>query len=96
VDFIKYLDSATVQKQLATANIGLPVNPAAASAITDPNLLACLQYIQSRPYIQNYFDIAFPTNPGQALDTAVADYFAGKGSPQTIVQSVTNAKSGNK
>ena len=55
-----------------------------------------LQFSQKAPYIQTYFDIAFPTNVGQALDDAVANYFAGQGSPQSIVQSVTNAATGNR
>jgi raffinose/stachyose/melibiose transport system substrate-binding protein len=38
-----------------------------------------------------YFDIAFPTNPGQALDNAIADYFAGKGSNETIINSVSSS-----
>ena len=46
-----------------------------------------------RPYIQNYFDIAFPTNVGQAVDNAVADFFAGQGTPATIVQTVNQAAS---
>ncbi len=38
-----------------------------------------------------YFDIAFPTNPGQALDTAIANFFAGKGSNATIINSVSSS-----
>jgi hypothetical protein len=33
---------------------------------------------------------------GQSLDNAVADFFAGKGTPQTIIQSVTSSGSGGK
>jgi raffinose/stachyose/melibiose transport system substrate-binding protein len=36
-----------------------------------------------------------PTNVGQALDSAVADFFAGKGSPQSIIDSVSQTASGN-
>jgi raffinose/stachyose/melibiose transport system substrate-binding protein len=95
-DLLKYIDSTAVQKKLAVAGTGLPVNPAAGAALTDPNLRTVLAYSQQAPYIQNYFDIAFPTNVGQALDDAVANYFAGQGTPQSIVQSVTQAASGNK
>jgi raffinose/stachyose/melibiose transport system substrate-binding protein len=87
-DFLHYLVSPTVQKELVKAGIGLPVNPAAASAITSPVTKQVQQASQSAPYIQTYFDIAFPTSVGQALDSAVANFFAGQGTAQSIVQSV--------
>jgi raffinose/stachyose/melibiose transport system substrate-binding protein len=92
-DFLKYVDSAPVQKKLVGANVGLPANPAAASALTDPTLRQILAYSHASPYIQNYFDIAFPTNVGQAVDNAVADFFAGQGTPATIIQTVNQAAS---
>jgi raffinose/stachyose/melibiose transport system substrate-binding protein len=96
VDFLKYISSTTVQDKIASQALLVPINPAAASAITDPNVKANLQALQDAPYVQNYFDTAFPFAVGQSLDDAVANYFAGKGSPQTIVQSVTQASSGGK
>ena len=95
VDFLKYIDSTTVQDKIAAAAL-VPVNPAAAAAITDPNVKANLDVLQNTPYVQNYFDTAFPFSVGQSLDDAVANYFAGKGSPQAIVQSVTQAATGGK
>jgi raffinose/stachyose/melibiose transport system substrate-binding protein len=92
--FLAYLDSATVQKSLvSTANVGLPANPAAAPALTLTPEKQILQLSQSAPYIQNYFDIAYPTNVGQALDNAVANFFAGQGSPQTIITAIDQAAS---
>jgi raffinose/stachyose/melibiose transport system substrate-binding protein len=91
--FLKYIDSPPIQKKLVGAAVGLPANPAAASALTDPTLRQILAYSHASPYIQNYFDIAFPTNVGQAVDNAVADFFAGQGSPQTIIQTVNQAAS---
>ena len=89
--FLRYIDSAPVQKKLIGASVGLPANPAAASALTDPTLRQILAYSQKSPYIQNYFDIAFPTNVGQAIDNAVANFFAGQGTPATIIQTVDQA-----
>ncbi|GAA2033739.1 extracellular solute-binding protein [Catenulispora yoronensis] len=94
-DFLKYLDDQDVQSQIAAQGIGLPVNPAAASSLTDPALQSAFQYSHSASYIQTYFDIAMPTNVGQALDSAVADFFAGKGSTQSIIDSVSKASSGS-
>ncbi len=96
VDFLKYLASADVQKKVAADGVGLPVNPAANSSLTDPTLQTVSAYSSKASYIQMYFDIAFPTAVGQALDSAVADFFAGKGTPATIIQSVTNSASGGK
>jgi raffinose/stachyose/melibiose transport system substrate-binding protein len=88
-DFLKYIDSAEVQKKLVTTGaISLPVNPDAASAISIPAVKDVLGYSQSASYIQTYFDIALPTSNGQALDDAVANFFAGKGSPDSIPKSV--------
>jgi raffinose/stachyose/melibiose transport system substrate-binding protein len=94
--FLKYIDSAPVQSKWATTGNGLPVNPAAASAITDPNLKQILNYSHTVPYVQLYFDIAFPTNVGQALDNTVADFFAKKGTPQSMVSDIVNAQNGDK
>jgi raffinose/stachyose/melibiose transport system substrate-binding protein len=85
-----------VQDKVASQGVGLPVNPAASSSLTDPTLQTISAYSAKASYIQMYFDIAFPTAVGQSLDSAVADFFAGKGTPQTIIQSVTNAGSGGK
>jgi raffinose/stachyose/melibiose transport system substrate-binding protein len=89
-DFLKYIDSPPVQKQLVSSGAAsLPVNPAAASAISIPAVKDVLAYSQKASYIQTYFDIALPTAPGQALDDAVANFFAGKGSSDAIPKSVT-------
>ena len=92
-EFLKYVDSTPVQEKLVGAGVGLPANPAAAPALTSPTLKQILSYSHASPYIQNYFDIAFPTNVGQAVDNAVADFFAGQGSPATIIQTVNQAAS---
>ena len=95
-DFLKYLASSAVQDKIASQGIALPANPASSSKLTDPNLQTVSAYAAKAPYIQMYFDIAFPTAVGQSLDNAVADFFAGKGTPQTIIQSVTSSGSGGK
>ena len=66
----------------------LPANPAAISAIADPSLKTVQKYLNDAPYIQTYFDVSLPTSVGQALNEAVANFFAGKGSPEAIVQTV--------
>jgi len=90
-DFLKYLDTPAVQAKVVAANVGLPANPAAASALTLPAMQSVQQYNQAAPFIQVYFDIAMPTNVGQTLDTAIANFFAGQATPQSIISTVNQA-----
>jgi raffinose/stachyose/melibiose transport system substrate-binding protein len=96
VDFLKYIASTPVQKKLAQAGVGLPVNPSAASALTDPTVKKVLDASRKANYIQTYFDIALPTSTGQALDDAAANQFAGKGDANAVAQAVNNAATGNR
>ena len=91
-DFLQYLDSTPIQKQVVGANVGLPANSAAASALTLPAMQTVVSANHAAPYIQTYFDIAFPTSVGQALDTAIANFFAGQGNAQSIITAVSQAK----
>lgn len=91
-DFLKYIASTDVQTKLVQTNTAtLPANPQAISAIQDPSLKTVQQALNSASYIEVYFDQALPTSVGQALNDAVADFFAGKGSPQGIVDAFTKA-----
>jgi len=91
-DFLQYLDSTPIQKQVVGANVGLPANSTAASALTLPAMQTVVSANHAAPYIQTYFDIAFPTSVGQALDTAIANFFAGQGNAQSIITAVSQAK----
>jgi raffinose/stachyose/melibiose transport system substrate-binding protein len=90
-EFVQYLDSPPVQEQLVTqAAVGLPANAAAESAITLPAVKTAATAHDNAAYVANYFDQALPTNPGLALDAAIANFFAGKGNNSTIVSSVSS------
>jgi raffinose/stachyose/melibiose transport system substrate-binding protein len=89
--FLQYLDSTPVQEQLVTqASIGLPANAAAEAAITNPAVKAAAHAHDTASYVAVYFDQAVPTNPGLALDAAIANFFAGKGSNSAIINSVSS------
>jgi raffinose/stachyose/melibiose transport system substrate-binding protein len=91
-DFLQYIDSTPVQEQLVTqASIGLPANSAAEAAINNPGVKAAAHAHDSAAYIAVYFDQAVPTNPGLALDAAIANFFAGKGSNSAIINSVSSS-----
>jgi raffinose/stachyose/melibiose transport system substrate-binding protein len=90
VDFLEYLTSAKVQRQLVESSTAtLPANPAANDAIDNPALLDVLEYSQAASFSQLYFDQALPTDVGQALNDAIANVFAGAGSPEDIPAAVT-------
>jgi raffinose/stachyose/melibiose transport system substrate-binding protein len=91
-EFLQYIDSTPVQEELVQkGGVGLPANGAAETVLTDPALQAAAAAHRNAAYDAEYFDIAFPTNPGQALDTALANFFAGKGSNSTIINSVSSS-----
>lgn len=89
--FLKYITSADVQRQLVKAKAAtLPANPEANDALSSPTMKDVLSYLQKTEYNQLYFDQALPTAAGQALNDAVANFFAGQGSAADIVNSVGN------
>jgi len=89
-EFLQYLDSTPVQEQLIkVASPGLPANPAAVSAISLPAEQTAAAADKAASYVATYFDTAMPTQPGQNLDNAVANFFAGQGSSTAIISSVT-------
>jgi len=91
-EFLQYIDSTPVQEELVQkANVGLPANSAAEAVLTNPALVAAAKAHADAAYDAEYFDIAFPVNPGQALDNALADFFAGKGTNSTIINSVSSS-----
>ena len=61
--------------------------PLALESSTPPDIYQ--QWGGGQEATQEYFDIAFPTQVGQNLDNAVADYFAGQGSAQSVISSVS-------
>jgi raffinose/stachyose/melibiose transport system substrate-binding protein len=89
--FLAYLDSPTVQNRIGSTSLGLPVRKGTENSVKDPNLRTVLKFRSASPFIQLYLDIAFSQAIGQALDNAIADQFAGKASPQQVVQKIVKA-----
>jgi raffinose/stachyose/melibiose transport system substrate-binding protein len=89
--FISYLDSASVQKRIGSTGLGLPVLKGTESSVKDANLRTVLGFRGKSPFVQLYLDIAFSQAIGQALDAAIADQFAGKATPEQVVQKITAA-----
>lgn len=95
-DFLRHLAGDEVQTELASSGAGLPVNPNAAGALRTEALKTVFEHGREAPYVQMYFDRALPTNVGAALNEAVANFFAGQGTPEGIVEAVNKAASGNR
>jgi len=87
-EFLQYLDTPAVQKQILGAGVGLPANPAAIGALTVPAEKTAASAAGTAPYTAIYFDTALQTQPGQNLDNAIANFFAGQGGNSQIIGSV--------
>ena len=91
VEFVKYLLSDEVQQGFAENDMGLPTNPAAGSSVKDPALAELLKVRDEAPYVQLYFDTAFGTSVGGAMNDEIALLFAGQASPQDVVDATQQA-----
>ncbi len=90
-DFLAYLTSVDVQKGMVTAANNLPVNPGAASAVSQPVMQKIAAAAGSAAYVQLWLDTNYGTNIGNAMNDAVALVIAGTGTPQGIIDAVTAA-----
>jgi raffinose/stachyose/melibiose transport system substrate-binding protein len=91
VDLVKHLLSDEVQTGFAENDMGLPTNPAANEAVSDPALAELLAVRDAAPYIQLYFDTAFGTSVGGAMNDEIALLFAGEATPEDVVEATQQA-----
>ena len=91
VELVKHLLSDEVQTGFAENDMGLPTNPAAGDAVSDPALAGLLEVRDAAPYIQLYFDTAFGTSVGGAMNAEIALLFAGESTPQDVVEATQQA-----
>ncbi|MFA6576916.1 MAG: hypothetical protein WCS84_15950 [Nocardioides sp.] len=71
--------------------MGLPTNPAANAAVSDPALAELLRVRDEAPYVQLYFDTAFGESIGGAMNDEIALLFAGQASPEDVVEATQAA-----
>ncbi len=96
VDFAQYLLSDEVQKGFAELDMGLPTNPTASKYVSDAALASLLEVRDASPFIQLYFDTAFGKAIGDAMNSKIVDLFAGKATPQDIVDATQAAADAEK
>jgi raffinose/stachyose/melibiose transport system substrate-binding protein len=90
-DFLAFLVNAENQRAFVPTQVGLPTNPDALDAVTDPTVKGVLEARAAAPYNQLYFDKALPTAVGEALNSEIARMFAGQATPESILQVATDA-----
>lgn len=91
VDFLNFIVEKQNQEAYAKAFQTLPASVDAQSVVTDPALKDVLAAYNKAPYVVVWLDTLYGQNIGNALNVAVVDLFAGKGSPQAIVDAVNAA-----
>jgi raffinose/stachyose/melibiose transport system substrate-binding protein len=81
----------SVQRRIGSTSFGLPVLKGSESSVKDPNLQTVLKFRSNSPFVQLYLDIAFSQTIGQALDSAVADMFAGQANSRDVLSQIVKA-----
>jgi raffinose/stachyose/melibiose transport system substrate-binding protein len=89
--FLQYIASPGVQRRVGSTGFGLPVRKGTENSVADPNLRTILGYRSQSPFIQLYLDVTFGANIGNALNSAIADQFAGQATPQQVVDKISEA-----
>ena len=92
-DFLEFLSNDDIQSELVESQVvAIPVKEAAAATITDPVMKSVYDFNTEAAYIATYFDVALPTAAGSALNDAVANLFAGKGTADSVAEAVKAAE----
>lgn len=90
-DLLAYIMSEDVQKKFAESGSGIPTVPAAQASIEDPNLKAVAEGLAAASFVQLWFDTAFGTTVGNAMNEGIVNLFAGTGTPEDIVTKMQDA-----
>ncbi len=93
VDFLSFITNAENQRTWAK-NSGLPVNGEAKDAVTDPNMIAVLDGLNSATFMQLYLDQFFSAEVGSAVNDQTALLFAGATSPEDAAAAITAVAKG--
>ncbi|UUT35947.1 ABC transporter substrate-binding protein [Microbacterium elymi] len=89
--FLNFLVTQPQQEAYYKAFNSPPVNTAAQKIVTEPYLKDLLAAYNKAPYVSQYLDTLYGQNVGNALNVAVVNLLAGKGSVPDIITSVNQA-----
>ena len=90
-DLLAYIMSEDVQARFAASGSGIPTVAAAQSSLEDPNLKMVAEGLADASTVQIWFDTAFGTTVGNAMNEGIVNLFAGTGTPEDIVTKMEDA-----
>lgn len=91
MEFLNYVAETKNQEGYAKAWNTFPANEAARGVVTDPALKTVLEYVKKSPDMQLWLDTQLGSNAGTALNTAVVNLLAGKGTAKDIITATNDA-----
>ena len=89
--FLEFLLTTPQQEAYATAYVTIPINPAAQGVVTDPSAVEVKTALNKAGYTMQFLDTQYGQNVGNALNAAVVNLLAGKGTPAGIVSATSEA-----
>ena len=89
--FLEFLVTKDQQEAYAKAFVTIPVNKAARSVVTQSYNLSALQAFSKAAYTSQFLDTLFGQNVGNAMNTAVVNLLAGRGTAADIVSNTSEA-----
>lgn len=90
-EFLQFLVTKDQQEAYAKAFVAIPVNQQAQGVVTDSYSISALQAFNKAAYAMQFLDTEYGQNVGNAMNTAVVNLLAGKGSPADIVKDTDTA-----
>ena len=95
VDFLHYLVSLDAANRWGALNSGiLPTTVGSEASTTDPMLSLVLDGRAKAKFVQLYLDQATTPELGGAINEAVATLYGGDGTPQSVVDAISQAAAG--
>jgi raffinose/stachyose/melibiose transport system substrate-binding protein len=91
VEFLKYIDSLSVQTGFAGTGVGIPVVKGSESGLTDPVLKSIAQATQQASAVQLWLDTSLGSAGGTAMNNAIVTLFAGTGQPGDVSKALKQA-----
>ena len=90
-EFLEFLVTPDQQKLYSQAFVTIPVNKAAQSVVTESYNVSALQAFNKAAYTMQFLDTQFGQNVGNAMNAAVVNLLAGKGTAAGIVSATSEA-----
>jgi raffinose/stachyose/melibiose transport system substrate-binding protein len=90
-EFLEFLVTKPQQEAYSKAFVTIPVNKAAQSAVTESYNVSALQAFNKAAYTMQFLDTVYGQNVGNAMNTAVVNLLAGKGTAADIVKATNEA-----